>query len=162
MFLLEGLMGSLLEQAIQEKEYVSVSWKPEKAGDAIAGKVISCQYVDTQNGTRLLIKIDATDVISGGIPLHPGIWAVWERAQLKQIAEEKQLRTGDEVAFVFKSEASTKQGGKKKVFSAIVNHTAASGAWKGIPFIPSSNEKMAERKADDARAIELENDGIPI
>ena len=58
-------MGSLLEQAIPGKGIGFRIMEARKRPVAITGKVISCQYVDTQNGTRLLIKIDATDVIFG-------------------------------------------------------------------------------------------------
>jgi hypothetical protein len=145
---------SLLDEVIAAEKYTSPSWSPKSVGDLIAGKCVGCRVTDTRNGAKLLIRVDATNVVQDGVELEPGTYSVWERAQLKQIVLDKQLREGDEVALRYVGEEKTSQGGKKKTFAAVVRHTSDSLPW--VEPKAAQPESKGLPKADDF------DDDIPI
>ena len=120
---------NLVDAIIAADAYEALTWRPNKPNDIVAGKCVFCDHIETKNGKKLLIKILADKVISDGEELNPTIVAVWERAAIRQIAEEQRLRVGDEVAFRFIEEVPTSAGGKKKLFAGIVRRTEDSEEW---------------------------------
>jgi len=113
----------LVDAIIAADVYEAQTWRPNKPGDLVAGKVIYIDFIETKNGQKLLIKMLCEKVISDGEELPRGIFSVWERAAIRQVAEEQRIRVGDEVAFRFVGEVPTNRGGTKKQFAAIVQRT---------------------------------------
>ena len=148
-------MSELLT-AIDEADtpYRSPSWSPTQVGDLIAGtcEMINFEHV-TKFGESLMIKIDAEKVISDGEE-YPGgdIWTIWEKTHIRQIALDKKLRIGDQVAFKYVGEDEKSKGkSKKKLFAAVVERTSESGDFIGPqkPYVHETLEKKAEPKESE-------------
>lgn len=125
-------MATLLDRILEEKKYESLTWRPEKPGDLVEGIVLTCGEVNTQNGPKLLIRVRARTVVSEGQTCEPGIYAIWEKAQVRQAAEERRLRAGDWIAIRFLETEKMKTGGTKKLFAIIMERGKHSGEF--IPF----------------------------
>ncbi len=117
---------SLMNQPVFE----SLTWKVQQPGDMIIGKCLMCDFnFSTGFGTKLHIKIDADEVVSGGETLVAGVYSIWEKAHLRLSVIQAKLTAGDKVGIFFLEEVPCKRGNSKKIFKVQVIKTPESGVF---------------------------------
>ncbi len=95
----------------------SDSWKPLKLHDYIAGTCLDVDTLETANGPRLVVTINAEKAVSDGEKLPTGEYIVWEKTALKRSIRKSGLKRGDEVLIVYCGEVKTQSGRNVKTFS---------------------------------------------
>ncbi len=114
-------MDTLLDRILSAGSDRFITWKSFEPNDLIIGTCIGIGDY-TSNGDefeKIAIKIDATDVVSNGEQLEPGIYLVWQTYMIKKRAEEQGLSVGDRIAIRFDG---TPDGKKLKLFTIFIEH----------------------------------------
>jgi predicted RNA-binding protein with EMAP domain len=83
-------------------------WKPEVAGDSIAGKVTSLGESKGKWGKQLVLNIDTGD---------KDVKVVYANESMRRGLEENGIKVGHRVAIQFRGEIKTGKGGRFKLFA---------------------------------------------
>ncbi len=136
----------------------NLSWAPSVPGDFIGGVCTFCDFsVSTKYGLKLLIKIDADEVIAGSESLPPDTYQVWEKTHLRESALRLKLVAGDNVGIKFERAEEVKGGGNaKKIFKLHVEKTDNSEAFIRPPM--NVNEAIAIEREAQAEAAGVGQD----
>ena len=121
----------LIARARDAGSYTSRKWSPSVEGDLVAGTVVRFEYVTTVHGESLVLKVDATEVMSDGERLPPGMITLWEKTMLKQALLDKRVCIRDAIAIIYDGEEQAGKGkNPAKKFSVHVEKTDESFPYK--------------------------------
>ena len=119
-------MDSLLKRILgEEKDDGFAVWKAVDVDDQIIGTFLHREDYTSDADTykKVVIKIDATEVVSEGQKLEPGIYRVWQTSVLKKAIERKRPAKGDRIGIRYEGQ---KKGAKLKRFTVIIEEVEGS------------------------------------
>jgi len=144
---------TIYDELLSEEVHKAQTWKADKFGDLIVGRCLVCSEKETRYGPRLLIKADCHKVKINGEIREPGVYGIWASAAIREICEEKRLRSGDKFAFQYLKDApaGSSGGNPKKLFRSVVKRTAESGEFslKLTPLAPRQEAPLSASQGVD-------------
>ena len=130
--------------------YTPRSWSCTVRGDRFSGVVTELKRAATTfcavGEFKLIMKVQAHEIVSGGETLQAGLITIWPPASLAGFIRENLVAVGDEIVCGY---VGTKPNEKKKLFKIVSRRTENSEPATGVYPIEAAREKTPARGSGD-------------